>query len=385
MADPAGFDVLPVEVIHRILDCLDIETIFRSLYGVCRRINYTLGTYNRYRLNLKSISKHDFHLICRLIPHQQVVALTLSDGKDTPGQTGLFLSRFNIKDFVRLSSLTLDNIDDVDLRKLMSTISLKSLKYLSIDCPKGCRTETHHLLKSLLVGHSLQRLSLGSRSLCKILTQNNVTNLKHLTLNACRLSQIEEILSLSTSLETLILTKVRMDADDDLQNIDSPFNSPKLIFLSVSSSFLTMDAFVNFFNWLIPGSKQLEHLRIISDRDDETFFDGSRWESLLSTTSLSQFQFHFRANLTTNDSINEILLPFRSNFWLNEKRWYVACDKHRILNQSVLYSIPWCDEQVIWQPLMSFETANTMSNNECSIFSGVNHIHIKLNCSVCIF
>jgi hypothetical protein len=385
MANAVGLDNLPVELIYRILDCLDIQTIFHSLHGVCRRINYTLGTYNRYKFNFKSISKHDFHLICRLIPHKQVISLTLSDENDTPGQIWLFLSSFHIEEFVRLSSLTLHKIEETELEKILKTISLKSLKCLSIDCRQECRTKTHRLLESSLVGHSLQKLSLGSSSLCEILTHINTANIKHLVLNACKIRKIEQILSSSTSLETLDLTNVEINHNDYLQNINSSFKSSELTYLSISSSCLTMDMMISFFNWLIPNSKQLQHLRVISDKDGEAYFNGNRWESLLSTTSLIQFQFRFYATLTMNQSINEILLPFRSHFWLNEKRWFIAFDKDRLRYQSVLYSIPWCDEQVTWQPLTSFESENTLPNNEYSIFNGVNHLHIKLNCPVLKF
>jgi hypothetical protein len=385
MADAVGLDKLPAELIHRILDCLDIQTIFNSLRGVCRGINYKLGTYNRYKFNFQSISKHNFHLICRLIPHKQVVSLTLSDENDTPGQIWLFLSYFNIKEFIRLSSLTLYKIDEAELQKILEAISLKSLKCLSIDCRSECHTKTYRLLESSLVGHSLQKLSLGSSSLCEILTHINTANIKHLILNACKIRKIEQILSSSTSLETFDLTNVEIDDEDDLQDIDSSFESSKLTYLSISSSYLTMDMIISFFNWLIPNSKQLRHLRVINDNDDEAYFDGTRWESLLSRTSLIQFQFRFYAKLTMNQSINEILLPFRSHFWLNEKCWFVAFDKHRLRYQSVLYSIPWCDEQITWQPLTSFESENTLPNNEYSIFNGVNHLHIKLNCPVLKF
>ncbi|CAF3417121.1 unnamed protein product [Rotaria socialis] len=364
MANVVGLDYLPIELIYRILDCLDVQTIFHSLHGVCRRINYTLGTYNRYKFNFQSISKHKFHLIGRLILHEQVISMTLSDGNDTSNQIDLFLSSFDIKKF---------------------TISLKSLKYLSIDCRSECNAKTLRLLQSSLVGHSLQKLSLFSSSLCAVLTQNNTVNIKDLVLNSCMIRQIQQILLSSTSLETLILTDVEIDVDDDLQNIDSSSKSPKLAYLSISTSHLTMEMIVSFLNWLMKDSQQLRHLRLISDVDDETYFDGTRWESLLWTTSLTAFQFQFRAKLTTDTPIKQILLPFRNKFWLNEKRWFVACDKHRLVDQSFLYSIPGCHEHFIWRPLPSFESENTLPTNNYRIFNRVNHVHIQLNCAVYIF
>ncbi len=383
MANGAGLDKLPVELIHCILDCVDIQTIFQSLYGVCRRMNRALGTYNRYKFHFQSISKHDFHLACRFLPHEQVVSLTLSHGNDTPGQIQLFLSLFDLKKFVRLSSLTLHMIEEIDLQKILRTTSLKSLRYLSIDCQTKCQAKTLCLLQSSLVGHSLQTLSLGSTSLGRVLLRaHNTANIRHLVLNRSLMCQIEHILSSSTFLETLDLTNVEIDQENDLPTIDASPNSPKLASLAISSSFLTMDTMVSFFNWLFPHSRQLQHLRVISNTNDEDYFDGSRWESLLSTTSVVQFQFYFSATLTMNKPIHEILLPFRSPFWLDEKHWFVACDQHRLLDQSVLYSIPWCDKQVIWQPRMDFESENTLPNKEYPIFNSVNHLHIKLNCQV---
>ena len=51
------FDELPVEVIYKILDELDISTIFISLYNVCHRFNEILSTYNQYHLNLNYFHK----------------------------------------------------------------------------------------------------------------------------------------------------------------------------------------------------------------------------------------------------------------------------------------------------------------------------------------
>jgi hypothetical protein len=310
--------------------------------------------------------------------------LTLSDGNDTPGQIMLFFSHFDIKKFVRLSSLTLHEIEDIDLQQILKTISLKSLKCLSINCRRKCGYETERLLENFLIKHSLQKLSLDS-SLCNILRHNKIVNIIHLVLNECDIRRIERILSTAISLKTLDVTNVLNDRNDYLREMNSPLESSKLNYLSISSSYLTMDMIMNFFNWLIPRSKELQRLRVISYLNDETYFDGASWESLLSATSLIEFRFRFYATLIINESISEILLPFRSQFWVNEKHWFVACDKNRFHDLSVLYSIPWCDEKLMWQPLESFESANTLPNGEYSIFNEVNDLHIKLNCPVEIF
>jgi hypothetical protein len=43
---------LPVELVYRILDKLDVLTIFWSLQCVCQRLNTILDTYQRYKVCL---------------------------------------------------------------------------------------------------------------------------------------------------------------------------------------------------------------------------------------------------------------------------------------------------------------------------------------------
>ncbi|CAF5119701.1 unnamed protein product, partial [Rotaria magnacalcarata] len=85
------FDTLPVEILYRLFDNLDVQTIFISLRYVCKRFYLTTNTYNRYNFNFKSIAKPYFHLICQIIPSENVISLTLSDEDKTRGQIQLFL------------------------------------------------------------------------------------------------------------------------------------------------------------------------------------------------------------------------------------------------------------------------------------------------------
>jgi hypothetical protein len=58
---------LPVELIHRIFDNLDTETILFSIRPVCRSFRCIVNTYNRYVLDLQLISKPNFHVVFRSI------------------------------------------------------------------------------------------------------------------------------------------------------------------------------------------------------------------------------------------------------------------------------------------------------------------------------
>jgi hypothetical protein len=110
-----SLDTRPFELIYRILDNLDGQWIILSLRHLSKRWDMVLDTYFHqvgYRLNFDRISKTDFDQVCRHIRPENVLSLILSDQSNTPGQIPLFLHLFSIKQFIRLRSLTLLNIED---------------------------------------------------------------------------------------------------------------------------------------------------------------------------------------------------------------------------------------------------------------------------------
>jgi hypothetical protein len=54
MADPVtpSLLTLPVELVYRILDKLDVFTILCSMRDVCTHINTIIDTYHRYKVNV---------------------------------------------------------------------------------------------------------------------------------------------------------------------------------------------------------------------------------------------------------------------------------------------------------------------------------------------
>mgnify|MGYP002378544261 FL=1 len=51
---PLSLQILPVELVYRILDYLDDEDLFLSMTNVCQRLNTILESYQRYKVNLDS-------------------------------------------------------------------------------------------------------------------------------------------------------------------------------------------------------------------------------------------------------------------------------------------------------------------------------------------
>ena len=126
-------DILPVELVHHLLNYFAAHEIFYTFRNVSSYIDAVLMNYVDYRINFESISRADFDLICQHIKPDQVISLTLSDNEMTPGLINLFLSRFQMTQFTRLRSLTLIEIGsdfwEIILSKL---IELKHLQSFSV-------------------------------------------------------------------------------------------------------------------------------------------------------------------------------------------------------------------------------------------------------------
>ncbi|CAF2094155.1 unnamed protein product [Rotaria magnacalcarata] len=137
----------PTEIIYRIFDNLNAETILSSFRCTCRRLKSLVHNYDRFILNFVRISKVNFELICRLINPEQVIKLILSHEEKTLFQIDLFISHFENKYFNRIRSLSLLGIDERHLKFILkytkkstatllsSIVSQKNLRRLEFEIP----------------------------------------------------------------------------------------------------------------------------------------------------------------------------------------------------------------------------------------------------------
>ncbi len=68
---------LPVELVYRILDNLEPETIFWSCHNVCTRLNAITDTYHRYQVIVGVIMKTYFYHVSRplFFPAKYIILL----------------------------------------------------------------------------------------------------------------------------------------------------------------------------------------------------------------------------------------------------------------------------------------------------------------------
>jgi hypothetical protein len=213
-----SLEILPVEILYRIFDNLDTRTIFFSVRLVCRLFQAVVNTYHRYDLNLKSASKSDVHVLCRSINPQNIVSLTLSDSNDTPGQVELFLGLARIRQFTRLRSLTLHQINESDLTIILKPLNIDSLSSFSINIQKYDERRvktTMKFLSSIITLPMLHTLDLHIRHcrVGKIVWPMNCT-IQHCTIQHCTINtsisfdEFRTILKCSPHLRTFIVQDV---------------------------------------------------------------------------------------------------------------------------------------------------------------------------------
>ncbi len=233
----SGFGALPVELLYRIIDYVDVETVFLSLRSVCRRFYAIINNQHRYQLDLRYISKSNFDLVCRLIRPENVISLILSDANETVGQIGLFLNRFDLHTFTRLSSLTLIQVTNSKLRRFLDAIIPCPINSFSIESQDESSSnisivtllsstieKLNHLRKfELKTKHDTPTKDIQWPVLCLI---------EDLTIDCCTSHQLFTILRDLSHLQTLVISKSNLRLPENLtpysSNVKSSLKSSSL-------------------------------------------------------------------------------------------------------------------------------------------------------------
>jgi hypothetical protein len=384
----ASLYTLPIELVYHICDNLDIQTIFFSFRNLCKRFYTIVNTYNRYDLDLSSVSMIDFHRICRIIHPENIISLTLSDGDMTPGQIGLFISLCNINQFVHLRSLTLIQIEKSELNLLMEHVNINSLSALSINIRKNNSKSKDTSMISHLSNiaktnlHKLD-LSMWSLDINNFVWPKNHT-LQYLTLgHYITLKQVCNILGQLSHLRTLELRNcIVNDRNGTTMTLSDIQMNTYLTSLSFKNSRLQM----NELELLLSLTPSLVHLQLTGTvNSSDAILDGSRWEEFIQTKlpSLEKFEFFFRAKIDINHNPTNIeswIVPFRTMFWLNHKSWFVTCNYIIKTATLRLYSVPICDSCITYESdfdKIAYTTCTTI-DNDTSIMNNVRELHLDL-------
>lgn len=181
-------DQLSMVVLYNLFTYFLPQEILFSLLDTSSYLNYIIRSYSNYQLNFKSIHRSYFDLICQHISPDQVKILILSDNKDKPGQSQLFLSHFQIDQFINLQSLTLIELEQKTLEIIL--IHLNKLKHF-------------------------RALSLKSKT--SMTLSLPLVNLRYLELLQCTLDNLQSICSTTPQLKILNVIVIHQSSNFDFQ------------------------------------------------------------------------------------------------------------------------------------------------------------------------
>jgi hypothetical protein len=158
---------------------------------------------------------------------------------------------------------------------------------------------------------------------------------------------------------------------------------PRLTSLTLLSFSLDTDELQSAFS----HTSSLRHLKIITSSHD--LINGSRWEQLIKTQLLflNKFEFYARSDCCSPEEnnpevvLNEMIAPFRTPFWTEEKRWLVICNIFPTRREAEAYTSPICVSQ--YSHIADSKTMTTISNfkrenQHSTMLETVNELSVHL-------
>ncbi|CAF1382834.1 unnamed protein product [Rotaria sp. Silwood1] len=380
-----SIQTLPVEILHRIFDSLDAQTILFSIRPVCRLFRAMVNTYDRYFLDFKSISKSNFHLLCRLINPQNVISLRLCDDAYTPNQIALFISLVRLRQFTRLHSITFFGIEEFQLNMILKRINLNLLNSFSLNIREydnRRRNTTLSFLSSILTQSNLRNVELNIRNDRISSTLWPATSrIEYLIIDSdISFHSIFTILSCSPQLHTLIL---KQNSPTLIENMKQKYSFPQLISLTIENLDVNIDQLESFV-FLMPS---LIYLKLIGQ---QYVFDGKRWEQFIqiSLPNLNNFEFFIDISNSisqTQENLQLIIDSFRSPFWIEYKKWFVACQYTPSYPYTTqIYSIPICKSIVQYDvnsKIINLSNSTTFLTYDPLTIKNINEIVLSLGSS----
>ncbi|UJR38731.1 hypothetical protein I4U23_031396 [Adineta vaga] len=319
---------LPVEIIHRILDYLNIKDILFSFRHTCKTFYSISNIYNRLTLEISNhISETRIHRLYRILSPENVETLILRKSyfNNELNNIDYFFSFNDIHRFTRLRSVYLHSMYENDFRTIIRHLTtLSTLESLSIFDRRILKDDIIILLSNVIALKSFRKLDFDiSTRITDAISWSNHNTIQELTLNKCSYQQWCNILHHSPNLRTASIT------DLDMNNIAKHvvfITYPQLTSLTLNNIQVPIDQLEK----LLSSYPSLIHvnltLNIMSSFENLRRF--SQWEYFIGEKLPRLENFHFRISTRISHyqdltNIKSIIAAFRTPFWLQYKCWYM--------------------------------------------------------------
>jgi len=324
-----SFESLPNEILAECWKYLHGLDLFYTFNQLNLRLNQSIRCVRLGLTFQNTISLKEFQWFCMTMStnpeiKNQIYSLELSN--ENLCQIHVFLSHFQLTEFIHLQSLTLINIDHSSRHQLEPILPfLSQLKtFRLIDCAND---KNESLLSVLPLGQ-LQTL------VVPIFQWDNqdLSSITHLTVFSCTDNILHQILSFLSNLRYLCIHRL------EHVNVNATYTINNVKQLIIKTAFNEYEDFVDLFQ----RTPSIESLTLCSILE-ETRIDVEQWENLIrsSLTNLRKFEFAFQYQYEDKDETQQELKRFETDFWVKEHNWF---SEYLIINDTtiLLYTIPYC-------------------------------------------
>ena len=379
-----NLELLPNEVLLDLFVYFNGIDLLRTFYNLNSRFNLLLyKKFQSYVFRFHSISKRDFDRIClNHLPFitNHIIALSLSDFKETPQQIHQFFSYIpSFRSFTNLQSLSISSLRTYQLL----------LKLLD-ECQ-----HLNHLTKLKLFSCSFQNSSANFQLIIdKIWTLPKLTNCyADIEISNEQIFRIPTLISLSIEYLSIFSSHFQWNQMHQLIKY-----TPQLKYLSASIesssnhnykqitfSTLTTCDLIFFYEsniWKIDVIFQtMPNLRHLNINICFKLIDGHKWKQIIDNYLPRLKTLYLRMNETFSsernieEKVDEIINSFRTSFWINERRWFVRC--YTVYNAIHLNTISNASNHYndvipdLWQSTCPDDNQQKFCNNITSIYDKI--------------
>ncbi|UJR32740.1 hypothetical protein I4U23_020199 [Adineta vaga] len=324
---------LPIEIFHTIFGYLWAHEILYAFHNINGYLDNILLSYQNYLVNLTSIRRSHFDLVCQLRA-DQMNSLVLSDNIDTPKQSQLFQSIFSMEQFTCLRSLKCIEVEDDENLIFSNLYKIPHLKSLEIDLK--------FRVPLIVTPRSLERFIINTSPNTQFNIDLGISlvrfeHLRELSLPICPCNYLKRIFHEAIRLTSLKISFVFLNPNDLIYftNIHQQSIVPPLTSLSLSITENCGKIERSHLEQFLVPLQYLKDLEVIIPSPGKLqLVDAYQWELFIINhlPRLKTFNFKFFILLLDLHILNQ----FRRPFWI-DREWYVACDFH----QSFLFSVPY--------------------------------------------
>lgn len=320
-----NFQHLPTEMVHRIFDYCDTQTLLFSIRLTSQQLSRYIDSYNRFKLHVKSKSRLNVAVLLRLINPERITMLTIEDERDV----NMASFSLDINRFSWLRSISLDNQSTEQSHYILQQLTSVSITSLSIDCSHTNPIQISSLVSTIINKIQLKELHLHhfNYQIQSIEWPDNY-RLQCLELGTCTIGDYFEILH---RLQHLRIFRMKCSTVKLYGIIMSPKitigNMAKLHSLTIYDYALTSTD-LELMLTVTPFLVDLRLYNLCKVKYDHNI-TGEYLEKLIKTMlpSLKRLEFFLctTAENQTKPALEAVMHSFQTPFWIEEKHWLVNC------------------------------------------------------------